>query len=216
MRSLSRLPKPNILVSKEVQWTESFIASGKERPDNSKYGHTEIRSQLHRISFNKCFYSEVKFAVETEGQIDHYIEVSDDKTIAFQWDNLYLSHKDCNQGKPNNKTIPVIETLNPFSNSDEDIEENLIFEDECITAKSSSVLGLNTIKKYKLDSPLFDRLRSKHLIQFYKVLHTISQNQIKENRQTINEVEIEALHRFAQPDHSFSLMFRFLLKKHNL
>lgn len=216
MRSLSRLPKPTILVQKEIQWTERFIASGKERPDNTKYGHTEIRSQLHRISFNKCFFSEVKFAVETEGQVDHYIEVSEDKNIAFQWDNLYLSHKDCNQGKPNNKTIPVVETLNPFNNSDREIEENLIFEDECITAKNSSVLGLKTIQKYRLDSPLFDRLRSKHLIQFYKVLNVINQNQIKENRQTINEDEIEALRRFAQPDQSFSLLFRLLLKKHNL
>ena len=88
MRHLVRLTKPNILVQNEATWTTNFINSGKDRPSNSQYGHLEIRTQLHTISFKKCFYSEVKFATEKEGQVDHYIEVSEDKNFTFDWLNL--------------------------------------------------------------------------------------------------------------------------------
>jgi hypothetical protein len=101
MRHLERLGKPKILLNKEKEWTENFINSDKTKPDNSKYAHKEIVKQLHRISYNKCFYSEVKFVLENEGQVDHYYEV-DNKSKAYEWENLFLSHKDCNQGKPSN------------------------------------------------------------------------------------------------------------------
>jgi hypothetical protein len=106
--------------------------------------------------------------------------------------------------------------LNPFSNSDEEIEEHLTFEDECITAKNGSKLGFDTIKKYRLDSPSLDSIRSRALHQFKDVLEIIRKNQIQDKGRDMNENELEALYRFAQPDFSFSLMFRLLLKNHNL
>jgi hypothetical protein len=214
MRHLERLPKPDKLIQKENEWTETFIESGKLRPDNSKYGHKDILADLNAISYWKCFYSEQKLKGIPK-EIDHHIEVSERKDLAYDWDNLYLSSTICNNKLPN-KTISVNDVLNPFTNSDEEIEAHLTFEDGCITAKDGSKLGFDTIKKYRLNSELLDSLRDKQLIQFYKVLNVISHNQIKENRQTINEDEKDALRRFAQPDHSFSLMFRLLLKKHNL
>ena len=71
MRFLKRLSKPQILIQKEFIWRDSFLNPDIKRPDNNKYGHPEIKTELHRISFNKCFYSEVKFVSEKEGQIDH-------------------------------------------------------------------------------------------------------------------------------------------------
>jgi HNH endonuclease len=215
MRSLSRLEKPNILIEKETIWTNIFINSNNDRPDNSKYGHSEIRNQLHRISFKKCYYSEVKFAAETEGQVDHYVEISEDKSFAFDWDNLYLAHKDCNQGKPSNLNLPNSNTLNPFLDNDNEIENHLTFEDEFIIAKNNSIKGLNTIKKYRLDKDIFNILRSKELRKFEKLLIEILKNMNLSNRQ-INESEINALRTFSQPDFPFSLMFRIHLKKHNL
>ena len=215
MRSLSRLEKPNILVEKEITWTKAYINSKKDRPDNSKYGHSEIRNQLCRISFKKCYYSEVKFASETEGQVDHYIEVTENKNLAFDWDNLYLSHKDCNQGKPSNLSLPNSNTLNPFVDNDNEIENHLTFEDEFITAKNNSAKGLNTIKKYRLDKDIFNILRSKELRKFEKLLIEIYKKMNMSNRK-INELEINALNTFGQPDSAFSLMFKIHLKKHNL
>jgi hypothetical protein len=97
-----------------------------------------------------------------------------------------------------------------------EIEEHLTFEDECITAKNGSKLGFDTIKKYRLNSELLDSLRGKQLIMFYKVLDIVRQNQVKEQRDFFSINEQEVLYRFAQSDYSFSLMFRLLLKKHNL
>jgi hypothetical protein len=214
MRHLERLPKPNILTRKEKEWTDKFIESGKTRPDNSKYGHKDIITDLNAISFNKCFYSEQKLK-GIPREIDHHIEVSERNDLAYDWDNLYLSSTECNNKLPN-KTIPVNDVLNPFTNSDEEIEVHLTFEDECITAKNGSALGLITIKKYRLDSQNLDFLRSKKLREFEQVYIQILKNQNIENRVILTNEEKEILHRFAQPDHSFSLMFRLLLKKHNL
>lgn len=213
MRHLVRLAKPNILVQKEANWTNSFIASGNNRPENKQYGHLEIRTQLHNISFRKCFYSEVKFAAETEGQIDHYIEVTEDKNLAFNWDNLYLSHKDSNQGKPSNKVIPNSTTLNPFIHTDDEIENHLTFEDQNIRGKTQ--MGLKTIQKFHLDKGLYNQLRSDELRKFEHYLIEILKKMNLENRK-INEQELDILRLFAQPDHSFSLMFRITLKRHNL
>ncbi len=213
MRHLVRLAKPDILIQKEVIWTNSFIASGKDRPSNTQYGHIEIRTKLHNISFKKCFYSEVKFASETEGQVDHYLEVSEDKNLAFNWDNLFLSHKDSNQGKPSNTILPNNTTLNPFIHTDNEIENHISFEDECIRGKSQ--IGLNTIQKYKLDKDIYNILRSKELRKFDHYLIEILKKMNLENRK-ISEQELHILRLFSQPDHSFSLMFRITLKKHNL
>ena len=213
MRHLERLPKPDKLFQKQKEWTETFIESGKLRPDNNKYGHKDILADLNAISFHKCFYSEQKLKGISK-EIDHHIEVAERKDLAYDWDNLYLSSTICNNKLPNT-TISVTDVLNPFRNSDDEIEEHLIFEDECITAKSGSKLGFDTIKKYRLDSPLLDSLRSRALHNFKDVLETIRKNQIQEKGRDMNENELAALHRFAQPDFSFSLMFRLLLKNHN-
>lgn len=214
MRHLDRLAKPDKLIQKQKEWTDIFIESGKQRPDNNKYGHKDILADLNTISFHKCFYSEQKLKGIPK-EIDHHIEVAERKDLAYDWDNLYLSSTICNNKLPN-KTISVDDVLNPFANSDIEIEEHLTFEDECITAKNASKLGFDTIKKYRLNSELLDSLRGKQLIMFYKVLDIIRQNQVKELRNVFSKDEQEALYRFAQPDYSFSLMFRLLLKNHNL
>jgi hypothetical protein len=46
MRHVKRLAEPDILVQKKDEWTRKFIASGKKRPNNSKYGHKEIKAAL--------------------------------------------------------------------------------------------------------------------------------------------------------------------------
>lgn len=130
----------------EHSWSRSFVASGKDRPINKQYGHPEIKEALGRISYHKCFYSEVKFAELSEAQVDHFIEISEDKNKAFEWENLYLSHKESNMGKPSNRVLPNRTCLDPFIDQDAEIEDNLDFEDEII--KGLTEKGLNTIKNY--------------------------------------------------------------------
>ncbi len=216
MIHIERLPKPDILIGKEKEWTEKFIKSGKKRPDNSKYGHKQIRTRLCAMSSNKCFYCERKLTGVTK-EIDHFIEVSDPKgkKLAFSWDNLFLACDNCNN-KFDNKTISVSEVLNPCEATNEEIEMHISYKDECVIAKNNSQKGLLTIQKFRLDTELLDLLRSKQLNLFNKLLIQIQKNQIIENRKTMNNEEKESLLIFKQRDRQFSLMFKILLEKYGI
>jgi hypothetical protein len=211
MRGLIRLPKPQILIDREDKWKNDFIASGKARPDSSKYGHESIRIQLASMSFHKCFYCESKLKLEPK-EVDHHIEVSIKKELAFAWTNLYLSCDNCNN-KVNHEAIPIEEALDPCRNNDSEIQEHLTFVDEMITSVGSSSLGLKTIQKYRLDSELLDRRRSVQLRIFYKVLIEIQKKQIIEGRKSLNQNELDLLYRFKQADQPYSLMFKILFDK---
>ncbi len=204
MVHLERLPKPDILVKNEQKWTEKFIQSGKDRPSNSQYGHKEVKDALALISANKCFYSEVLFSSISDAQIDHCIEVAEDKSKAFDWDNLYLAHKDCNVGKSPNSTIPVSECLNPFIDSDEEIEKHLYFEDEMIQHKTEK--GKKTIQKYCLNKDSFSFQRSKILGKFREAIILCLKGKLSK----------ENVLQFANSDRPFSLMIRLYLKDKEL
>ena len=209
MRHLIRLDKPQKLVDNEEAWTEAFLNSSKTRPNNTQYAHKDIKNELGRISHYKCFYSEVKFANLSDAQVDHYIEVSEDRTKAFDWSNLYLSHKDSNLGKPSNKTLPNASCLDPFTDQDSEIERNLDFEDEIMIGKTEK--GLNTIQKYNLNKPIYNALRTKELKKFTKITEAIAYHGL-----VLDENLKETLRRYANPDQPFSLMFKKLLTKHKL
>ena len=211
MRGLIRLPKPQILINKEDKWKNDFIASGNARPDSSKYGHESIRNQLATISFYKCFYCESKLKLEPK-EVDHHIEVSIKKELAFTWTNLYLSCDNCNN-KVNHNAIPIEEALDPCRHNDSEIQKHLTFTNEMITAIDGSQLGFKTIQKYRLDSELLDKRRITQLNNFYRVLDAIRQNQIKYGGRGMNQSEISLLNRFKQVDQPYSLMFKIILDK---
>lgn len=204
MVHLERLAKPDVLAKNEAKWTEKFIQSGKDRPSNSQYGHQEVKEALALISANKCFYSEVLFSPLSDAQIDHYIEVSEDKSKAFDWENLYLAHKDCNVGKSPNSTIPVSECLNPFTDTDEEIEKHLYFKDEMILGSTEK--GRKTIQKYSLNKDSFDLQRSRILGKFKNAIISYLKNELPK----------EKVLQFANSDRPFSLMIRLHLKEKDL
>ena len=207
MRHLERIQKPQILISKEVEWSQKFISSGNSRPASRTYNHPEIKETLGNISYKKCFYSEYKFTHLTEAQIDHAIEVTEDKNKAFEWDNLYLSHKDCNQGKITNAYLPCNDCLDPFIDSDHVIEDSLDFEDELMLGKNSK--GLNTIRKFGLNKDIFIHLRAKELQKYYRLLEAILVSiQQNNNKTEMSELDKESLRSFGNPDKPFSLMFK--------
>lgn len=207
MRHIKRFPKPDILVRKAKEWTDAFLISEDKRPHNSKYGHHEILENLKSMSFHKCFYCETLLKGHSN-EIDHYIEVAEDRTLAFNWENLYLSCENCNNKLPN-KTILATETLNPCVHTDAEIEKHITFEGGII--KSIDEVGLKTIQKFKLDSLGLDDLRKDRLIQFHRILLQIIKNRDKENRKALIEKEKNALKSFAQANAPFSFMFKIEL-----
>ncbi|MEK6476255.1 HNH endonuclease [Catalinimonas sp. 4WD22] len=212
MRFIQRLPKPDILERKEESWRERFVNSDNPRPSNKQYAHQQIRDRLNTMSFHKCFYCERKLK-DVPQEVDHFIEVAERKDLAFDWDNLYLACDNCNN-KKNNLHIPVTEALDPCRDSDDIIQEHLIFEDEIIRTKNGSQLGLRTIQKFKLNSDQLDKVRLTQIKYFEQLLSKILIAMHQEAR-GILEQEKEALLSFKNPDRPFSLMFKVMLDKYS-
>jgi 5-methylcytosine-specific restriction endonuclease McrA len=208
MRSLTRLPEPAIITTRGNQWLIDLIASGKLRPDSSKYANPQIRTQLDSISFHKCFYCETKLK-NSPKEVDHNVEVSVNINLSFVWNNLYLCCDNCNN-KLNHIAIPINTTLDPFLNNDIEIEEHLTFIDEQVTARSNSPIGINTIRKYRLDTELLDKRRINQLKNFLKLLNVIRQNQISDGGRAMTQNEIDSINIFKQIDQPYSLMFKIL------
>ena len=208
MRHIDRLPIPRILSDKQNEWQEKYeqklAESLKARPDASKYGHKDIRQQLNSCSFNKCFYCESRL-VGTLREIDHYVEVAIDPSGAFEWTNLYLSCNNCND-KLDHNTVPVTEALNPCVDSDEEIQRHYTIERECICSQAGSEKGLNTIRKFRLDSDALDLKRSKWLNKLATIVIEID-NKMREESRTVHSLEEkERICRFMQSDQPYSLM----------
>jgi len=214
MRGLERLPEPQILVDRKGIWLSKFLASGNKRPDSNKYGHPTVLTQLNSMSFHKCFYCETKLKGAPK-EIDHQVEVSVDKNLAYEWTNFFLSCDNCNNKIPHN-IISICDALDPCINTDEFIEEHLTFNKELIVPKNNSGIGLNTIKKYRLDTELLDTRRLKQISLLQDLLLEIRKNQISENRSNLTSEEIYIINSFKRIDNPYSLMFKVLIEKYGL
>lgn len=191
------------------------MSSGKNRPDESKYGNPKIMDKLKIMSHNKCFYSE-ELLVASPKNIDHLMEVALDKKKAFDWDNLYLSAPECNQGRPNNNEIPIADVLDPCKDSDEEIQQHLTFENELIQANNCSKKGMNTIKKFKLDNEALTYKRSKLLQRLCNFIISEERTREADGRVHLNEQEKNNICSWASPDREFSLMVEVYLRKNKL
>jgi uncharacterized protein (TIGR02646 family) len=213
MRPIIKRSKPNILITKENEWLQKFLASNKDRPHNSQYGHPEIQTALYSSSYNKCYYCEREL-LQVPSEIDHFIEVNEDKTLAFKWENLYLSCGNCNDKLPN-RDYPVTSVIDPCSTTQSIIENNLTFYSNIIKSRNNTQFSLDTITKYRLNSKVLNTARSTMLIFFYDKLSELYRKKDAERRLRFNDDELEFITSFANNDSQFSLMFKVLLKKMN-
>lgn len=213
MRTLSRPPEPAILTKNKARWTEAYLkkrqASPASRPPSSQYRHVEIRETLAAMSFRKCFYCERRLA-ESEGEVDHVMEVAERPDLAFAWENLCWACRECNRKKQPNARIPLADCLDPCNNIDLP-EDHLSFEDEYIRSRYGSFKGSQTIRKYHLDREQLNYLRVKQLREFDRLLRAIRERQLREGRPGITKLEREFVLSFGQPAHAFSLMFQVYL-----
>lgn len=104
MIKLNKMPKPNILVDKEVEWTEVLIRKKAlgESPtttEKSRYRHPEIKTALIQETSGKCAYCESKLEHITYGDVEHISPKSTELEAIFQWDNLTLACDVCNTNK---------------------------------------------------------------------------------------------------------------------
>ena len=204
MIRVAREPEPAILAQKKADWLQKFLARKKEkpaeRPPSAQYAHKTIVGTLRAMSHAKCFYCETKGTLE----VDHYIEVAEDPTLAFEWHNLYLSCKPCNS-KATNQAIPAADCVDPCDSSC-DPGEHLEFVGEELRYRTER--GNATIRKYRLADGVGERRR---------VLQTIA-NMIlaltkTKGRDALGVDERARLWRtFAHDDAEFALMARAYLR----
>lgn len=215
MRHIDRLPEPQILSKKKEEWQCKFeqklAGNPKVRPDASKYGHEDIRKLLNVCSFNKCFYCE-SYLVGANQEIDHYIEVAIEPSLAFEWTNLYLSCSNCND-KLDHNSIPVTNVLNPCVDTDEEIKNHITFEKELICSQKTSEKGLKTIQKFRLSSQVLDLKRSKWLTKLTTKAIDIMNKMHEEHRTTYTQEEKDVICRFMQKDQPYSLMCEVFIRK---
>lgn len=205
MIPVPRLQEPRILQEKSAAWTADFLASDKKRPDGSKYAHREIKQTLRSMSHDKCFYCEAR---EGKLSVDHHIEVSERRDLAFEWSNLYLACDEC-QGKEPNTSIPVADCLDPCEPGVEP-EAHISFVAE--RAKAQTDRGDRTIRKYRLNHPAQILQRRGQLLLWCEVLDRIQKLQITGGGRAMTQAELAELRRFGDADEPFSLMFSCLLR----
>ncbi len=209
MRHIDRLPKPQILEQKGKEWLDKFLESGKKRPDSSKYAHQSVKQALESMSNTKCFYCECSVK-EWGEEVDHHIEVTLDKTLAFNWDNLYLSCSDCNKKIPHN-VIRIDEALDPIVDSDEEIKRHITFAEESIYEMNGSEKGRKTIEKYRLNSKILDNRRR---MQIKKMQTTIIECLKKGGTSCLTNDDKELIKRYTYRSSPFSYMCECYLKEH--
>jgi len=110
--------------------------------------------------------------------------------------------------------IPLSDVLDPCSDTDDEIKKNITFEDECICPQPDSEKGLQTIKKFRLNSDAQDFKRLKWLKIIKDRVIDIQGKMINEARNQFTEEEKNSLLRFMQRDQQYSLMSEMYLRKH--
>lgn len=211
MRHIDRAAEPPILAKKKDAWLGEFIASGKDRPDSSKYANPQILNQLMGMSSCKCFYCECSLR-GIRREVDHHIEISIDRDKAFCWENLYLACSSCNH-KINEFSIPSTSTLDPCVDSDEEIKKHITFDAEQIIPVGLSKKGQKTIKKYHLDNEGIDYLRMKRLNKLHELIEDIDSGLIKAGRKDYTEEERAKLLSYTLHSQPFSYMCEVYLRK---
>jgi len=212
--SIARLLDPEILKKNKEKWLAAYLRkqekNPRQSPDPRQYGHKNIRDTLRAMSFHKCFYCERKL-IETEDEVDHYVEVAEKPGLAFEWNNLYLCCPECNRKLPN-KTILVSECSDPCDLS-ENPADHLTFDCGDIMPKASSAKGMKTVQKYHLNRISLNYLREKELRRFCEFLLKLKERQRRDGGRPLTDAEKEAVDGFGESAHAFSLMFNAYLEK---
>lgn len=150
MIRLKKERKPEILVNKEDQWLkelQSYMNVEQNIPSHvqRRYGHEEIKKALVEETFQKCAYCESKITHVDYGDIEHIKPKSKFEKKTFEWSNLTLACRKCNQNKgayyEENASI-----LNPYI---DDVEKEIVFLGTIPSARSER--ASLTVKLLKLD-----------------------------------------------------------------
>ncbi|MBN2807573.1 MAG: TIGR02646 family protein [Prolixibacteraceae bacterium] len=134
MIQITRIDKPEILISKEEKWKSTLeialsefllnkSTSKRKKLDlaYSKYKHKQIKDSLRRMFSDKCAYCESHISHIGFGHIEHFHPKSKFPDLCYDWDNLMLSCEICNGKEYKGDKFPESYESGPLINP---VEEN--------------------------------------------------------------------------------------------
>jgi uncharacterized protein (TIGR02646 family) len=208
MISLSKRTKPDILVSKETQWTNdlmAFVNSSQKIPKHikGKYRHPDIKKELLEETNKKCAYCESKIPHIDHGDIEHILPKSKEPSKTFLWENLTLGCTICNQNKKEyyNPQLPL---LNPYTDKP---EEKILFAGPISAAAVGSQSASITIKQLQLNRAELVESRTNYLNNIEPL---IRQYEIT-NDENFRKILLNDIIELTKPDKEYSSMVTYYL-----
>lgn len=154
MRSLVKGACPKVLTDNAVKWTQEIVdklAAGEKPTDTqrSRYNHPDVKSALRGEILSKCAYCESKITHVDHGDIEHVVPKSKVPSLAFEWVNLTLACRICNQRKGDfhDGGDDHSRLIDPYIDNPSD---HFIFHREIIVPRPDSPRGLLTDDKIGL------------------------------------------------------------------
>lgn len=152
MIRLSKLPKPQLLVDNEAEWTQTLLdyyTRGDTPPGSlaKKYREPDIKAVLVQETHDKCVYCEAKISHSQHGDVEHIKPKSKFREQTYSWENLTLVCAVCN-GKKSDYYDLARPILNPYI---DDPEQHFDTEGSLVFGLDSSISGKTTELKLDLN-----------------------------------------------------------------
>jgi uncharacterized protein (TIGR02646 family) len=166
MRPLTKGICPQELAINAAAWTAEIqiaLAAGIKptTAQKTRYNRPEIKSAIRAETHGKCAYCESKISHVDHGDIEHIVPKSKVPARAFDWANLTLACRICNQNKGDfhddeNDHSGLVDPYNDLPNN------HFLFHRELITPRPDSAKGLLTDEELKLSrGPLLERRKER-------------------------------------------------------
>ncbi|MGO4583186.1 retron system putative HNH endonuclease [Arthrobacter sp. 2RAF6] len=160
MRSLQKLPEPDILTRNKDAWTRSYaeaISSNSKAPNH--WTHSEIRKQLNAETDRRCAYCDSHIANVAQAHIEHFRPRAKYPELVVAWDNLTIACPRCNNQKRDkfDEDLPFINPLH-----DDPTAHFIFFGDVIFPAGSNR--AIHTINEIGLNNDDLVAARKRRII----------------------------------------------------
>jgi len=202
IRTRPKPTPPGRFVSKQKEWTDRWT----QNPNKSwatKRAIELIREGLLPMAHGKCFFCESILNRSSYCEIEHFLPKSTFPESAFDWQNLQISCRICNNSK---SATPGVST--PIRPDLEEVENYfwLNFEGEIEPHPNLNSIDIlraqHTIKIYKLNRSALCEIRLELRSQVGRWI---------DRAQNGNDLLLEAeLELFFKPSHEYKFVIRFV------
>lgn len=206
MRSLSKLPEPEVLSQNHVAWLQEYLQDLASDTKRTRYRHQDIKSTLKLETHDKCVYCESRIGHNTPGDTEHKIPSSKDRTKHFTWSNLTIACGECNRRK-NAYYQQHDGFLDAYTDN---VDQYLDFEGPVVTSKPGAVRGEVFVATLELCSAKRLSLVAQKIAKFNELRHVLERYNSAAG--PLKEVLKRQLIEMAGPGGEYSAMVRSAIR----